>query len=152
MFIECVVRVHRPFNEARQVIGQGGGRWLEPLVDQAYRKGEAANLALRAGKSRRVAKRVLLSVGEPRDRSDGTFLPVRIVATGPVGLFPRLDANLELVPRGPDVTDMRLQGSYEPPFGKVGELLDRTVLHKLAETSIQNLVERIARHIEEATL
>jgi hypothetical protein len=56
-----------------------------------------------------------------------------------------MDADLMIEPLGPDLTQLSFQGSYTPPFGVPGLLLDRWVLHRVAEASVKNLVDRVAK-------
>jgi hypothetical protein len=52
-------------------------------------------------------------------RGDSARLPLRRHATGPGGgLFPALDADLELTALSEDATMLRLAGAYRPPLGK----------------------------------
>lgn len=46
------------------------------------------------------------------------MLPIRIEATGPSALFPRVDADLEIAGAGSGQTQISLQGSYQPPLGR----------------------------------
>ncbi len=48
------------------------------------------------------------------------------------GLFPVLDADITLTPAGESATTLSLAGSYRPPLGKVGAVLDRVVLRRAA--------------------
>jgi carbon monoxide dehydrogenase subunit G len=75
-------------------------------------------------------------------------LTLRWEATGPGGaLFPALDADLTLTPKGPGATRLRLDGSYRPPLGSLGERLDRMILHRVAAATIDSFVARIAEAI-----
>ena len=53
-------------------------------------------------------------------------------------------------PLGPDLTQLTFQGSYTPPLGLPGRLLDRWVLHRVAEANVKNLVDRIAKALRES--
>jgi hypothetical protein len=71
-------------------------------------------------------------------RDGVTVIPLRWSATGPVGdLFPTLDANLEITACGAGRSRVTLVGSYRPPLGRVGVVLDRTVLHRAGRVTIR---------------
>ena len=40
-----------------------------------------------------------------------------------------------------------MSGRYSPPFGSVGEALDRALLHRVAEATVRDFVERVAASI-----
>ena len=46
-------------------------------------------------------------------------------------------------------SELWLQGTYDPPFGFFGALLDRTVLRHAARRSLQAFLQRIADDIAE---
>lgn len=54
-----------------------------------------------------------------------------------------MTADLMLVPLGDQLTQIRFEGAYEPPLGGTGRLLDRIILHRVAEVSVENMVDRI---------
>ena len=78
-------------------------------------------------------------------RGDSASLPLRWHATGPGGgLFPALDADLELTALGQDATMLRLAGAYRLPPGTAGGALDQTVLQTVAAATIQAFIRRVA--------
>ena len=71
-------------------------------------------------------------------------------ATGPAGLFPVMDAELELASLGPPLTQLSLSGRYQPPLGWVGRTIDKALLSRVAEATIKDFVDRLASAIEAA--
>jgi hypothetical protein len=63
-------------------------------------------------------------------------------------LFPRLDGHLEVEACGPGETRLALNASYAPPLGAVGEALDRMLLHRLGEATLEDFVRRLAAALE----
>jgi hypothetical protein len=59
-------------------------------------------------------------------------------------LLPRLDAELELAPLGRHRTQLAISGRYEPPLGTVGRTVDRLALHRIAEATIKDFLDRVA--------
>ncbi len=75
---------------------------------------------------------------------ESALLALRWEAAGPGGgLFPVLDADITLTPAGESATALSLAGSYRPPLGKVGAVLDRVVLRRAAAATIRGFVERV---------
>jgi hypothetical protein len=71
---------------------------------------------------------------------------IKIRATSEVAFFPRFEGTLSITPLGSQ-SELWLQGSYEPPFGPIGALLDRTVLRHAAQRSLRSFLQRIADDI-----
>jgi hypothetical protein len=60
-----------------------------------------------------------------------------------------LDADLLLGPVGLEKTCMTLNGCYRPPLGRLGDGLDRAVLHRVATATIRTLLRDIADTLTE---
>jgi hypothetical protein len=74
-----------------------------------------------------------------RVRDGVTVVPLRWSATGPTGdMFPTLDANLEITPLDPHRSRVALVGSYRPPLGPMGTVLDQTALRHAARATIRH--------------
>lgn len=119
---------------------------LEDMADAAYRDGE--DLYAKVGPSQvPYAKRVRLEIGMPELRRAGLVYPLTWTASGAKALFPKLSANLVLSHVGRERTKLTLEGTYEPPLGPVGRVVDRVLLKNVAEATVQNWVDRIADSI-----
>lgn len=93
-----------------------------------------------AGLTKQVAVQALDPVYGPQR----VLIAIRWVATGISGdLFPALDANLELRATGADTTEVVLVGSYQPPFGRAGVVLDQLVMHRMAERSLRSFLDQL---------
>ncbi len=147
MFIYYFVHLDRSFGEARaQLLEVLSG--LDGMAAAAYREGEEIRAKLRLGEYPAVAKVVRLEVGEPVGEDETMLLPIVWKATGTPGLFPRMEAEVVLAELGPVLTQLSLRGSYRPPLGPLGRVLDRALLHRVAEASVKGFVDRVARTIE----
>ena len=94
-----------------------------------------------------VSKLVRVQVRELSwtDRSAG--LALRWEAAGGGGaLFPVLDADLTIAPAGAG-TMLTMAGSYRPPLGSLGEVLDRTILHRVAAATIRSFLAQVAAQL-----
>lgn len=132
--------VERPFAEVEAgLVHMGDG--LGDSAAVAYRHGEdlLASIVGPGG----IAKTVRLEVGEPLRAETRVSLPLSWTATGPSSLFPTMHADLSITSMGPSLTQVAFHGSYTPPLGVVGRLLDRAVLHRLAELSVKDFVDRV---------
>jgi hypothetical protein len=128
---------------ARIIADQGG--WLSGLAAGAAREGES--LRLRVGPIEPLpllSKTVTLHADQPIVRGEATIVPLTWRATGSQGIFPVLNADLEVSALSPQITQLTLRGSYEPPLGLVGQRLDRLLLHRVAEATIRSFMHRLA--------
>jgi hypothetical protein len=149
VFIYYFVHLDRPFGEVRrQLLGVLSG--LDGMAAAAYREGEEIRARIGLGEPPSVAKTVRLEVGEPVGEDETMLLPIVWEATGTPGLFPRMEAEVVLAALGPALTQLSLRGSYRPPLGPIGRVVDRTLLHRVAEASVKGFVDRVARTIEGA--
>jgi hypothetical protein len=120
------------------------GSHLESWGEGSYREGEALRVRIGADRKRRfAAKTVSLSMGTPTKGHATIRVPLSWVATGTPGLFPTMKADLVLARLDDDLTQVKFEGTYEPPLGTVGRVLDRGALHRVAEASVKNLVDQI---------
>ena len=73
-----------------------------------------------------------------------TVLPVTWAPIGGPPIFPTMEG--ELIVEGLDANEARLtlRASYDPPLGHVGEVVDRVLLHRLADATIGDFLARLA--------
>ena len=115
----------------------------------AYRKGEELRTRIDPGPFM-PAKEVEIRLGDPTSRSGSVLIPMDWKATGVGALFPVMSADLVLQPLGPGLVEVVFRGSYHPPFGGFGRLLDRTVMHRLAEASAKSFLDQLCSAVDEA--
>jgi hypothetical protein len=118
---------------------------LEGEAEAAYREGEDLRARLSPHDGAFLTKAVRLTIGAPQHGPGEISLPITWVAVGTPGLFPRMDADLVLTDLGSDLTQLTFRGSYRPPLGSVGRVVDRTILHRVAESCVKSFVDRLAR-------
>ena len=143
MFLEERILVPLPADDAQErlLAHLRGDRDLQAASAGAYSDGR--RVLMRAGTAG-LTKQVQVQVLDPHERPDATVIPLRWVATGPAGgLFPQLDANIELSSVDHDTTQLALVGSYRPPFGEVGAGLDRLLLNQAAKATFRSLLRRL---------
>ena len=95
-----------------------------------------------------LSKLVRVQARELARTDTSTGLAIRWEATGPGGrLFPVLDADIRLSPAGDSASLLTMTGSYRPPLGALGGVLDRGILHRVAEATIRNFLAEVAAQI-----
>jgi hypothetical protein len=121
------------------------GDWLAPLAEEAERDGRA--FVLRVGPTARpalLARRVRAEIlGSRRTAGGGIVLWLRWEAADHPGLFPALDGEVAFTPLVGARTRAALTGSYVPPLGALGDHLDRRLLHRLADRTVQAFLLRL---------
>jgi hypothetical protein len=152
MFVRDEVRVDVGLEVARDRLAKLDS-WFLTASDYAYGEGMAG--LSRVGPRgpvpgiSRLAETRLQNL-TPRDGRAG--LALRWEARGPGGrLFPVLDADLTLTPAGENAAVLALVGAYRPPLGGLGAELDRLLLHRVAEATIRNFLERVATALAQST-
>jgi hypothetical protein len=146
MFIGAETVVDTPFAEARPGLAAvADGGCLESASGNAYDEW-GADLA-RVGplsSVRAMSRLVEVRFAELSARATSATLVLRWEAAGPGGgLFPVLDADLTLAPYGESASLLALAGVYRPPLGAACAALDRVVLRRVANATIQGFVNQI---------
>lgn len=149
MFIEYSTRVKAGLAEVEKSLDAIRGN-LEEWADVAYREGE--QLRARVGPSASVAREVKLEIGIAEIHAYGLVYPVQWTAAEAALLFPDLTADLILSSRGHHETELTLKGTYQPPLGTLGKLADRTLLHRVAEATVKDWMDRLAAALGAETL
>lgn len=115
----------------------------------AYEGGEELRTRIKPG-AWMPAKEVEIVVGQPASWPGAFHVPISWKATGTDVLFPVLEADLIIEAVGDEITQITLRGSYKPPLGSDGKLLDRALLHRLAEACVKNFMDRIQAALDPA--
>ncbi|MGD2060199.1 MAG: hypothetical protein PVF87_05010 [Acidimicrobiia bacterium] len=149
MFIEYSTRVKAGLADVEKSLDAIRAH-LQEWADVAYREGE--HLRARVGPSDSLAREVKLEIGIAEIHAYGLVYPVQWTATGAALLFPDLTADLILSSRGSEVTELTLKGTYQPPLGTLGKLADRTVLHRVAEATVKDWMDRLAAALSAESL
>jgi hypothetical protein len=152
MFLRYFVELPLPSSEVERVLLGSPEHWLPHMAEDADAAGRTLLAEVGFGSTgMRVEKGVHIEVGHPVTLGAKTLLPIRWSATGPEGLFPSMDADIEVASLGPNRTQLSLSGRYRPPLGKLGEAVDRAVLHRVAEAVVKDFLDRVAERVLAAT-
>jgi len=150
MFARYFVELPIPPEGVVWALSQEPAIWLPLLAEHANRRGDALLAEVGFGDDLRIARSVEIEFGEKVLVGPRTAFPFRWSASGPGGLFPALDADLEVAPLGAKSTHLAISARYVPPLGKLGRLIDRAVLSRVAEATVKDFLDRVARAVEEA--
>jgi hypothetical protein len=144
MFARYFIELDRPHTEVEAALLEAPPGWLDGFAEAADDRGRRLLIDVGVGSVvGRIGKQVELEVGAPARLPSRTIVPLTWKATGPTVLFPGLAGDLEVASLGPEHTQLSLSASYRPPLGQVGELVDRVLLHRLAEATIKDFLDRL---------
>jgi hypothetical protein len=142
MYVHHSVHINQPVAECSAALAREPRTWFPHLHAD-----NASDVGLRvAGVP--VHKRVIVQIGEAETQGDSTNMPISWRATYPEHLFPILLGRLELVPVDTKVTRLTVSGMYEAPLGRLGALIDGAIMHGVAEATLREVTESIAKHLD----
>jgi hypothetical protein len=144
MFIRHSVHINHPVTECTDALMSGPRKWF-PRLGGTNVGSVGIHIA-----GMPVRKRVVVTVGEPVKTSTWTVIPLDWRATFPEKLFPKMTGKIELAPVDRTVSRLTVSGMYEPPLGKLGRQLEETVMQGVAEATVKELAESIAKRIDAA--
>jgi hypothetical protein len=143
MFLRYYVELDLPTEQVQTALLDNPGNWLPALADSAAERAEPLLAQVGVGPPNlRIAKPVTVRLGQPIQFPSKLALPMSWEPDG--HLLPRLDGELELGTLGPHRTQLAISGRYDPPLGTVGRTIDRIALHRIAEATIKDFLDRVA--------
>ena len=148
VFLKSHTDVNLDFEAVRPAMLLHPPRWLDGLMDAAEEDGE--RLLVQVGLSvggHELSRRARLEAGFPIATERVVSLPLRMRVEDHERLFPILEGTLDAAWLGPGLTHLALAMQYEPPLGVVGRVVDRALLHRVAEVVAQRFLENAARHL-----
>jgi hypothetical protein len=86
-------------------------------------------------------------VAEVAYHAETSGFDIGIRARSDDAFFPRFEGRIGLVPDGPHHCELILVGSYEPPAGGLGHVVDRSLLRNAANASLESFLSRIADNV-----
>jgi hypothetical protein len=137
------------FERAREVLMTDPGAVFGETrsMDEDRTRRFSMDLGVNLGAGASVHQAVTLELGRPQAVGGGLMLPIAWQATGREGFFPTFEG--ELVTSGaPAGTRMELTGTYTVPLGVIGRFGDGVLGRRLARSSLEALVQRLAARLE----
>lgn len=144
MFARYFVELPIPAEDVERALARDPRAWLPGLAERAHHRGDLLLAEVGFGEVVRVKRTVVVELGQPVRSGSKTVFPLGWAASGRGGLFPSLDADLEVAPLRPGRTQLAMSARYVPPFGTVGRVIDRAVLSRVAEATLKDFLDRAA--------
>jgi hypothetical protein len=142
MFVRHSVHIEQPIAAVSRLLTDSAHSWFPRLKDD-----NVSEVGLRiAGVP--VRKKVTVEVGEAVTGASWAEVPLTWKASFAKQLFPVMDGKVELAPVDARVTRLTVSGMYEPPLGRVGRRLDETLMHNVAQATVKELAESIAKRLD----
>jgi hypothetical protein len=150
MFARYYLELARPFESVEGALLSRSAEWVSGLAKAANARGDRLLAEVGFGaEERRIEKQVEIETGQPFRLASKTVLPISWKATGPGVLFPVFEADIEVAPLGRQRTQLSLSARYRPPLGAVGRAIDRALLHRVAEATIKDFLDRVGEALLE---
>jgi hypothetical protein len=148
MLLRYFIVVDRPIEEVESDLAMGAQQWMPALAWKSNGHGLRllSELGFAVGK-RRMARRIEVELGALRPMSAVTLLPIRWRAASHAGLFPALDGQLEIASIGNTITQIGISATYEPPLGLLGKIADRALMHRVAEITVKDFLDRVGEQL-----
>lgn len=145
MFVRYFLELALPFQDVEGTLLRGPEEWVPGLARDAQDRGELLLAEVGFGTDgKRLEKRAVIELRPPlRISSSKTILPMSWEATGPRGLFPTFDADIEVAALGPSRTQLSISARYRPPLGAIGRAIDRALMHRVAEAAVKDFLDRV---------
>jgi hypothetical protein len=144
MFARYFVELPIPADDVEHALSRDPRRWLPGLAEQANFKGDRLLAEVGVGGTIGLHREVIIELGPMIHATSKSFFPLRWTASGHPGLFPALDADIEVAPMGPDRAQLAMSARYVPPLGAVGRTIDRALLSRVAEATVKDFLDRVA--------
>jgi hypothetical protein len=144
MFARYFVEVPISPEEVAHALARDPRVWLPGLAERANHRGDLLLAEVGFGEAIRIKRRVIVELGDSVRSGSKIVFPLRWTAAGAAGLFPSLDADLEVAPLRPGRTQLAMSARYVPPLGTVGRVIDRAILSRVAEATLKDFLDQVA--------
>lgn len=149
MFVRSSRELRVPFDRAVATFLRSPAGWLPGLAEAATGHGETLLLEVGFGAKPRLRKQMEVELGDPVRMGTTMLIPMRWQAASLAPLFPVLEADVSVVALGPHRSQVSVDGRYKPPLGAVGRMADRILLHRVAEATVGDFLDRVARELSD---
>jgi hypothetical protein len=150
MFIRYYLELQLPFDEVERALLADPASWLPGMATEAEDQGERllVEVGFEFGEDHRIDREVRIEVGEPVSvPSTTTTLPITWKAKHGARAFPQLDADIGIAALGARRTQLSMSARYRPPLGMIGRTLDRALMHRVAEATVKDFLDRVGERL-----
>jgi hypothetical protein len=156
--IRCYGYVERPYELVRALLHREPLELLQRATNSASARTRAliANLKVDVG-GLEIGVDIRAHVQQVRDEqgvaglSPVTRVELRWEAARSPAFFPLMSAHLSAWPITSTETQLELEGDYEPPFGALGTALNAVLGHRVAEASVERLLQDVLEQLRRET-
>ena len=132
------------YDAAEAALREGPKRWLPGYAEEGGSL--SGELAFRQG-GQRIRRRISVEVGPVQRFAYGCTVHVEWRGAGHPELYPTLDGHLRLERRQPAGAVLSFAARYRPPGGRLGATADRAVMHRVAASSVEDFLDRVAESL-----
>jgi hypothetical protein len=125
MFIRYYLELPFSADQVEAALLDSPPEWLSSLARRPAARHRSAGRGGVGPLGDRLGRRVAVSLGAPVRFPSMTSLPLTWEPVGMEGLFPRLEADLQIGPLGGERTQLAISARYRPPLGAVGRAVER---------------------------
>jgi hypothetical protein len=152
MFIRYFTELSLPVFKVEEALAGSPAGWLSALAGEAQARGDGLLGEVGVGPRAQLRRQVRIRLGEPVHLPSMTSLPLTWEPVGLDGVLPELDANLELGSLGGNRTQLAISARYRPPLGVVGRAVDRVLLHRVAEATLKDFLDRVGEAVTDQAM
>ena len=154
MFIRYYLDLSNPFADVESALFARPEAWVPGLAHDAEERGEhlLAEVGFALDHEHRLDRRVEIGFGQPYRIPSKSVLPMTWKPAGAGALIPAMEADLEVAALGPNRTQLSISARYRPPMGAVGRALDRALLHRIAEATVKDFLDRVGEALHTRAL
>jgi len=150
MFVRYFLELPMPSARVEETLLREPETWLGAIAQLADRRRDQLLADVGIGELVRIERSVAITLGAPVRGTTKTVIPLSWRATGATAnLFPTMEADIEVAPLDPRTTQLAISARYVPPLGLVGRMLDRAILHRIAEATLKDFLDHVAEAIRD---
>ncbi|MGH7921527.1 MAG: hypothetical protein ACREQM_16525 [Candidatus Dormibacteraceae bacterium] len=133
-----------PYEAALRVLEAGPERWLPGFAQDGDRM--TARLGFdQAG--RHIGRRIEVRVAPLQRFAYGVIVRLEWKGARRPRLYPRLEGHLRLERGEADRSRLRFDARYVPPAGRLGASVDRTLMSRVADVTLNDFLDRVAERL-----
>lgn len=133
--------IQKPYEDLESRLQAGPETWLPGFEQEGSRM--TGELSYEQGGTR-IKRRTEVWVGPVQRFAYGVTVQISWKGARHPELYPELDGHLRLERHQPSGSSLRFDARYKPPGGRIGATVDRALMHRVAESSVQGFLTGVA--------